>query len=320
MSRSFTLENCIGRGGQADVYEAWMVQPSGIEQQVAVKVLRTSGSPSPDLVKRFRDEARLLGRLHHPSVLQVIDLISVDGRPAIVTEYVRGPSLRAAYKISQPSSRAALEAMVEVADALAACHEATDRDGRPYGLIHRDVKPGNIIVGPRGHTKLIDLGVATFRADFREASSAMNDHVRGTLSYMPPEQLAGEPPAAAWDVFALGVSLLEVLTGQALHDRPRRSGAGIWRDYIDTKLAVPELHPSVVPLLRACLSETSVRRPSSLDLSQHLDRAAQAAIGTDLRHWASMIPWHPTSYEAPLSDRDLTAVDSEGPLTAYVTS
>lgn len=300
------MGNCIGRGSHADVYEAWMRSGPDVERQVAVKVLRSRGMPIAQLARRFRDEARVLARLSHPGVLKVLELTRLQGSPAIITEYVPGHTLDAHIEAAGRDVRAVLEALADAADTLDACHRATDRGGEALRVIHRDVKPANVLVARRS-VKVIDLGVASFEGSFREVSSYVDSGVTfGSVPFMAPEQFApGTRPAPAWDVFALGATAFTCLSGQVLDDRPRSANRDAWMRYLRDKLAGAMLFRPVLGVISGCLSPDPVDRPAMDEVVVALEQAAESASGVGLRRWSRAVPFAPPELDGPLAHQRL---------------
>jgi beta-lactam-binding protein with PASTA domain len=198
----YELGDAIGHGGMADVY---LAHDRLLDRDVAVKVLATAYASDPTNVERFRREAQSAAALNHPHIVAVYDWGEEDGTSYIVMEYVPGQTLRdiiESYAPIAPMEAARLTA--EIADALSFAHA--------HGVVHRDVKPGNVLVTPQGEVKVTDFGIA--RADSGEPLTKTGA-VLGTATYFSPEQAQGFALDGRSDVYALGVVLYEMLTGTA---------------------------------------------------------------------------------------------------------
>ncbi len=217
--RRFELLRTLGIGTFGTVYLAEMESSGGFRRRVALKLLNPTWDQASDASTRLRDEARLLGRLQHRHIVRVDDLMRLDGRWALLMEYVEGVDLECVVappgEVSLPrfSPRAALEVVQAVAAALWAASETPGADNRPLAVVHRDIKPSNIRVTPQGDLKVLDFGVA--RADF-VGREARTERVRyGSIGYMSPERLLGGAETSAGDVYALGVVLFELVIGRS---------------------------------------------------------------------------------------------------------
>jgi hypothetical protein len=205
----YTITRLIGEGGMGAVYEAEQDQP---RRTVALKVIKP-GLASPELLRRFAQESQALGRLQHPGIAQIYDAGTADTgygpQPYFAMEYIRGKGLREYVDAHHLNTRQRLEIFVKICDAV---HHAHQR-----GLIHRDLKPGNILVDETGQPKILDFGVA--RVTDSDAQATMQTDVGqlvGTLAYMSPEQVLADPLEldTRSDVYALGVILYELLSGR----------------------------------------------------------------------------------------------------------
>lgn len=194
----YRLARRLGEGGMGEVFLAW---DERLGRRVAVKrILR--GTPTPRDRERFFREARAAARLSHPSVVQVYDFVEDASGEAIVLEYVEGRTLRALLAEGLPPVGFAVRLAREIAEGLAAAHAA--------GLVHRDLKAGNVLITRDGHAKIVDFGVAKLS----EAEALTIDGmVVGTAHAMSPEQASGGEVDARSDLFSLGVLLYELLTG-----------------------------------------------------------------------------------------------------------
>src|SRR5580693_1342502 len=230
-SGRYELTHLIARGGMAQVYRAMDRQ---LERPVALKVLFPELSVDKTFVERFRREAQAAANLSHPNIVPVFDWGEDDGVYFIVMEYVDGRSLSAVLRDPQklpPNQIAQIGA--GVAAALAFAHR--------HGVIHRDVKPGNILITPDGEVKVTDFGIA--RAMNTEESLTQTGAVMGTAAYFSPEQAEGKTVDARSDIYSLGVVLYEMAVG-----RPPFTG--------DSPVAVASKHVRDIPPLPRDLNDT----------------------------------------------------------------
>jgi tetratricopeptide (TPR) repeat protein/predicted Ser/Thr protein kinase len=213
----YRVVRLIGEGGMGAVYEAEQDQP---RRTVALKVIKP-GLAGPELLRRFAQESQALGRLQHPGIAQIYDAGTADTgygtQPYFAMEFIRGETLRDYADAHHLGVRQRLELVVKVCDAV---HHAHQR-----GLIHRDLKPGNILVDEAGQPKILDFGVA--RVTDSDAQATMRTDVGqlvGTLAYMSPEQVLADPLDLdiRSDVYALGVILYELLAGRLPYDLSKR--------------------------------------------------------------------------------------------------
>ncbi|MEZ5177419.1 MAG: protein kinase [Acidimicrobiales bacterium] len=205
----YRLNAPIASGGMAQVWEA---TDDVLARRVAVKVLHPHLARDESFVRRFRAEAIAAARLAHPSIVSVYDTLADDGVNAIVMELVTGTTMRADLDQHGPLALNAVLAIgTQVADALAAAHAA--------GLVHRDVKPANILLSADGRVLVADFGIAK-AAEGADLTS--DGGMVGTAKYLAPEQIEGGRIDGRTDLYALGVVLYEALTGAALRRRHRR--------------------------------------------------------------------------------------------------
>jgi len=197
----YELVELVGTGGMSSVYKA---HDRLLERNVALKVLHPHYGDDDEYVERFRREARAVAQLSHPNIVTVIDRGVDDGRQYIVFEYVDGENLKQLIERTGPLPiRQAVELGLQTAEALAFAHA--------HGLVHRDVKPQNVLLTPDGEAKVTDFGIA--RSLDVEHGVTQTGTVLGTSNYISPEQASGEPVTPATDVYSLGVVLFELLTG-----------------------------------------------------------------------------------------------------------
>ena len=214
----------IGAGGMGEVYRA---HDKRLDRDVASKVLPVGMLTDEDARRRFRKEALALSKLNHPNIATIYDFDTQDGIDFLVMEFVEGSSLAEKLKAGPLQEKETATLGVQVAEALEEAHER--------GIIHRDLKPGNILATPKGRIKVLDFGLAKLLCPSGDVdatqSVAETRAVSGTLPYMAPEQLQGDPTDARTDLYALGVVFYEMATGQ----RP-------FRHEVSTRLADMILH------------------------------------------------------------------------------
>ena len=200
---AYRIEAPIGEGGMGTVYRALDTK---LNRPVAIKFLSNEFA-NADARRRFQREAQLASSLNHPHILTVHDIGEFEGRQYIVTEFVDGGTLKDWAKAEKRSWWQIVELLTGVADGLAAAHTA--------GILHRDIKPGNILVAKNGYAKLADFGLAKLDASVaREETATLTNVVMGTIPYMSPEQASGEALDARSDIFSFGVVLYELLAGK----------------------------------------------------------------------------------------------------------
>lgn len=207
-------------GGMAEVWRAVVEGPRGFATNVVLKRLRPEYTADPAFVAMLAAEARVCARLDHPAIVKVYEFGEVSGEYYLAMELVDGWDLYDILGAFQRARRPLPVPLVchlgaELADALAYAHAITDEHGRPFGLVHRDVSPGNVMITRQGAVKLVDFGVHTIRDRRVEERTAVGV-LRGTLSFMSPEQADGQSVDRRSDLFSLGSVLYEALTGHRL--------------------------------------------------------------------------------------------------------
>src|SRR5438093_868480 len=200
LSGRYRLDAQIGTGGMSTVYKAF---DTVLERPVAIKLMHREFADHSDQLERFRREARAVAQLNHPHIVTVIDAGEDESTPYIVFEYVEGETLKE--RIRRCGRLAIPEAIayaVEIARALGAAHER--------GIVHRDIKPQNVLIDAEGSAKVTDFGIARTLAD--EGLTA-DGRVLGTTDYVSPEQALGHVVTGQSDIYSLGIALFEMLTG-----------------------------------------------------------------------------------------------------------
>ncbi len=268
----------IGAGGMGEVYRA---RDTRLERDVALKVLPRHALDDEDARRRFRKEALALSKLNHPHVCTIHDFDSQDGTDFLVMEYVEGVTLAHRLREGALAGDEVVRVGRQIGEALGAAHE--------QGVIHRDLKPGNIMVTSKGVAKVLDFGLAKERRAVGSGSATltMTAEIVGTLPYMAPEQLMGRATDARTDIHALGVVLYEMATGHL----PFEGGSSV-------ALADAILHQDPIPLRKGerpvsrgleavilrCLEKEPARRyPSTRDVIHAL---AQSGAGIGLSETA----------------------------------
>ena len=274
----------LGEGGWGRVFEAALLGPAGFRKPVALKLL-PEASESTEAARALLDEARVGARLHHPHVVEVYDLGLHDGVPFVAMEFVDGAPASALLARFGPFSGAALRDLgLHIAQALEHVHERRS-DGQSLGLVHQDVKPSNILVARDGRALLADFGLARARGLTR---GRVADRVEGTLGYVAPEVFEGLVPTAAVDVFALGVTLAELATGERLFGaRTLEASAFAMLDpeprFREVADRVDAALPGLAAVVSACLARNPTRRPAAAQLA--VDLAALEGEGRRMRAW-----------------------------------
>jgi serine/threonine protein kinase len=219
MTGRYEITERIATGGMAEIYKGKLTGPDGFEKVVVIKRILPEYTQDPDFVAMFVHEAKLATRLDHPNIVQIFDLGKQGGEYFITMEYVDGPNLHAAavrsFKMGYKPFplRECLYVLAEVCRGLDYAHRKTGPDGRPLGIIHRDMSPPNILLSFDGSVKVADFGVAKARD---QAVRTRTGVLKGKFGYMSPEQAAGKPIDRRSDVFSLGVVMWELLAGKRL--------------------------------------------------------------------------------------------------------
>lgn len=285
----YRLGEVLGRGGMADVHRA---TDTVLAREVAVKLLRSTADQASDRA-RFTAEARTLAGLSHRGLVTVLDAGVDEEHPFLVMELVEGPTLGARLADGPLPAAEAARIGQQVADALSYAH------GR--GVVHRDVKPGNVLLAPDGRVKLADFGIARLIGD--TVRHTQTGTAVGTAAYLAPEQVRGEELDTSVDVWSLGLVLLEALTGErAYPGSPTESAMA----RLHRPPPVPaDLPPGWSDLLRAMTAADPAARPSTAQVAARLSA---------LRQGPPAGPPGPPPYVEPAPTAVLTApVASPGP-------
>ncbi|WP_163997542.1 serine/threonine-protein kinase [Pyxidicoccus caerfyrddinensis] len=276
----YFLHERLGAGGMAEVFRATYSPEGGIEKTVAVKRILPAYADDPQFIALFRREAELGSILQHPNIVAVLDVGRLDNTHFIAMEHVDGLSLRQLIKQHGPLPVAAVMYLgAELASALDYVHRRTSREGVPLNLVHRDINPPNVLLSRIGDVKLSDFGIA--RA-VTHAPVTRLGHVRGKSDYMAPEQLSGEALDGRVDLFALGLTLHEALTGR----RTLRGTEQVTRTaFMEAVRSLPppsemrrEVPPEVDAIVMALLQAVPEDRPQRGSQVEDLLRALPAPM------------------------------------------
>jgi Tol biopolymer transport system component len=289
----------LGAGGMGEVYRA---RDTRLGRDVAVKVLPASFAKDAERLRRFEQEARAAGALNHPNILAIYDIGVQDGAPYLVTELLEGETLRERLRAAALPVRKALDFALQAIRGVAAAHDR--------GIIHRDLKPANIFLTSDGHVKILDFGLAKLiqpeaGAGIGETQSPTRTAdpvtqtgagvVLGTVGYMSPEQVRGQPADARSDIFALGTIVYEMLSGQRAFEKDSSAdtmAAILKEEPPDLSGEGKKIPPAVERVVRHCLEKNPAERfQSARDLAFDLE-SLSGASATGARAMAGEKPLH----------------------------
>lgn len=284
--RRYRIEGVLGQGGFGTVYKAQLLGEGGFTRRVALKVLNAEMVGMEDVARRLRDEARLLGLLRHRAILHVDGLVRMKGRWTVVMEFIDGADLQKVARAGGVPLGPALEIVGEVASALHVAYTTPSPSGVPLQLLHRDIKPPNILLTSAGEVKVLDFGIA--RAEFGNREAKTKSVLYGSVGYMAPERLDFEELPEG-DVYALGTVMYEILTGDPLGKasiRTERHQAKVDEalDLLDRKFG--PLPPDFPELLGSMLAYDPEERPSAREVERRCRSIRQQVQGPWLRDWA----------------------------------
>jgi TolB-like protein/tetratricopeptide (TPR) repeat protein len=269
----------LGAGGMGEVYRA---RDERLGRDVAIKVLPETVAGDPDRLARFETEAKALAQLSHPAILSIFDFGKEGATTYAVTELLEGETLRERLGHEQLSWRRAVEIATVLADGLASAHGA--------GIVHRDLKPENIFLTRDGRVKILDFGLARVepartvegRTLSLKPDSTLPGAVLGTIGYMAPEQVRGEPADSRSDIFALGCVLFEMLTSQRAfkRDTAAETMTAILKDPVpEVSLVGTEVSSELNRVINHCLEKNPAERfQSASDLAFSLRELSKPAI------------------------------------------
>jgi serine/threonine-protein kinase len=263
----FRLEQRLGEGGYGEVFAAW---DSRLQRRVAIKRVKTWTGPNKDA--SLLKEARLAASIGHPAFVKIYSFEADGDGHAIVMELIPGPTLRQMLDSGALPLERALEITLQLAEAMQAAHASA--------LVHGDLKPSNLIIEPSGALRILDLGLS-FHDDAQATTSVMALEQLGTIAYMAPECLLGNPPGRQSDIYALGVILYELSTGR----RPHGPLAGLalaaaqMQSSSDTWAFPSTLPVGVVELIQTLAARRPERRPPDMAAAARMIAACANASG-----------------------------------------
>ncbi|MBI5479849.1 MAG: serine/threonine protein kinase, partial [Deltaproteobacteria bacterium] len=290
----YTISRKIAEGGMAEIFLGTQHGAAGFQRPVVVKRIHAVFSASPQFRNMFVDEAHIAMSLNQGNIVQVLDLGMVGGRYFLILELVDGWDLNRILERAEAEGwplppELALYIVAEVGRGLAFAH-GREREGRPLGIVHRDVSPHNVLISEQGEVKLSDFGIAT--AENRREQTLAGT-VKGKIGFMSPEQASGKAIDARSDVFSLGATLYLTVTGK----RPfaaRSDLEALLRtqacDFPAPLVARPDLHPEVAKIVEKAMKKSPLARYQSaeqmlLDV-ERVQRSVLKPVGkTELKAW-----------------------------------
>jgi serine/threonine-protein kinase len=268
----YHILSALGSGGMGEVY---LADDTVLERKVALKLLPRAFTDNADRVRRFAKEARAASGLNHPNILTIHEIGQADGEHFIAMEYVDGETLRQLLQRGPVSFGEAVRIGEQAAGALSAAHTA--------GIVHRDIKPDNIMLRRDGYIKVLDFGLAKLVNHSRPIEHSVTEpgRVMGTVHYMSPEQAIGEAVDPRSDIFSLGAVLHELATGQRLFQG--KSEAAVYNSILNKPLpSIPGAPPQFEQVLRRALEKNpGDRYQSAEDFAADLRLLAQGASETE---------------------------------------
>ena len=248
----YRLDRHIARGGMAEV---WLASDTKFDRQVAVKILRPHLAGDPTLAERFRREAAACAGITHPNIVAVYDCIEHKGQQAVIMQYVKGKSLR---DVLDRQKKLGPQLTIHIGMAVAAALD----EAHGKNIIHRDVKPGNILITPEGRVLLTDFGIAK-ALDSKGDDLTSDNIMMGTAKYLSPEQVRGKPLDGRADLYGLGLVLYECLAGRVpfLGETDADTAlARLQREPTDLARLRPSLSPQLVKVIMTLLARNPDHR------------------------------------------------------------
>jgi eukaryotic-like serine/threonine-protein kinase len=282
----YTVVGPLGAGGMGEVYRA---RDARLQRDVAVKVLPASFVADGERLRRFEQEARATGQLNHPNIVQVYDIGTHGGAPYVVEELLEGDTLRARLAVGPLPARKAIDCARQIALGLAAAHQK--------GIVHRDLKPENLFVTSDGRVKILDFGLAKLTRPEPAVTAALETLTSaptaagtdagvllGTVGYMAPEQVRGQPADHRSDIFAFGCILYEMLSARRAFSAAssvETMNAILKEEPPDLGRSTPDLPPGLERIVHHCLEKSPDERfQSARDLGFQLEALSAITAGS----------------------------------------
>ena len=264
----YQIETVVGLGGLGTLYRARQLR---LDRPVALKLVEPAVARDPVVRERLRREARMVASLDHPNVVPLYEAGEENGTVFIATRWVEGTELGTLIHDEGPlAPERAARTAAQVAAALELAHEK--------GLIHRDVKPSNVILTPEDHVYLTDFGLA--KRALTAAGLTAVDQMLGTVDYVAPEQIEGSEPDARGDIYSLGCVLFEMLVGHAPFADQKGGMAKMWAQVNARPRSVREQRPDVPPALEDVVERAMAKAPEARPSAAAFRTSVLAAAGT----------------------------------------
>jgi serine/threonine-protein kinase len=247
---NYHINECIGQGGMGTVYKATDLS---LKRTVAIKMLNPMMVNNSDSFKRFENEALLSAQISHPNVATLFDFIHFKNSHFIIMEFVKGKSLDEILKFQgMLPAKEAVNIAIQILEGLGAAHE--------LGIMHRDLKPGNIMITNRGYVKLMDFGIAKLENSER---ITRENSVIGTLDYLSPELLKGALPSKSSDLYSVGMMLFEMLSGTSLYTADNAASLMYQIAYGNAEVKLPGHNSKLIRIIKKLVHKQASKRYQS---------------------------------------------------------
>ncbi len=289
----------IATGGMAELFLAKHVGMEGFEKVVAIKRILSHLAYDEEFINMFRDEARLVAKLSHPNIVQIYDLGKSNDSYFIAMEYIPGRNLASIAKKArirqEPLPPPYIARCIALAcEALYYAHTRADLDGRPMGIVHRDVSPQNIIVAFSGSVKLVDFGIAKAATKIAHTRAGV---LKGKYAYMSPEQIKGEEIDARSDLFSVGIVLYELLCGKRPFEKDnsiQTLKAIVQEAHVDPRVINPQIPDGLADIINKALSKNREVRYGSaqevqIALEDFVTNTGERANNVVIGQWLSTL-------------------------------